>query len=86
MTHSHGRRRRDTADDTVAASEDFEIPEMSEDNPIFNRPRRDVTKKAFYKDYVGKSMPHQVRIVGGDTSRRGVSRLERTLITFKGPN
>ena len=78
MTQRYGRKRRDVTednDDRLAQiaensfSESFDIPEMD----VLERSVREVNGKFFYKDYVGKDMPHQVRIVGGDTSRRGVS-------------
>ena len=34
---------------------------------------RDVTRKEFHKDYIGKDMPHQRRIVGGEAAGFGVS-------------
>jgi len=70
-----GRRRRDLAEDNDETmvensfSESFDIPEME----VLERSVRDVEGKQFYKDYVGKNMPHQVRIVGGHNSGRGVS-------------
>ena len=75
MTGRNGRRRRDLAEDNDESivensfSESFDIPEME----VLERSVRDVETKRFYKDYVGKNMPHQVRIVGGDNSGRGVS-------------
>ena len=73
-TRRYGRKRRDLAKDNDeivenSFSESFDIPEME----VLERSGRDVDRKQFYKDYVGKAMPHQVRIVGGDTSGRGVS-------------
>ena len=77
MTGRNGRRRRDLAEDNDeivenSFSESFDIPEME----VLERSVRDVDGKHFYKDYVGKDMPHQVRIVGGDTSGRGVSKFK----------
>ena len=83
MTGRSGRRRRSPAEeltrndekivsiDENSFSESFDIPEME----VLERSVRDAGAKQFYKDFVGKDMPHQVRIVGGDSSGRGVSNL-----------
>ena len=84
MTGRSGRRRRSPAQengenivpiDENSFSESFDIPEME----ILGRSVRDAGAKQFYKDFVGKDMPHQVRIVGGDSSGRGVSNLTAKL-------
>ena len=87
MTGRSGRRRRSPAEeltrndekivsiDENSFSKSFDIPEME----VLERSVRDAGAKQFYKDFVGKDMPHQVRIVGGDSSGRGVSNLTAKL-------
>ena len=75
MTGRNGRKRRDLAVDNDerivknSISESFDIPEMK----ILERSVREVKRKQTYKDLVGRDIPNQLRIVGGETAGRGVS-------------
>ena len=76
MIGGNGRMRRDLAEDNDeiifknSAFERFYIPEMTE---ILERAIREVKRKQTYKDLVGRDIPNQLRIVGGENAGRGVS-------------
>ena len=61
---------------TLAEDNDESIVEnfFSENFDIaLTRSIRDITRKQFHKDYIGKDMPRQLRIVGGEAAGFGVS-------------
>ena len=54
-------------------SKSFDNSKMENFDTVLKRSIRDVTRKQFHKDYIGKDMPHQQRIVGGEAAGFGVS-------------
>ena len=54
-------------------SESFDNSKMENFDTVLKRSIRDVTSKEFHKDFIGKEMPHQQRIVGGEAVGFGVS-------------